>query len=334
MAKSKTKPVQSEGEGEVSGAVTVGIDVAKATLDVWVSGEAKGWTVPNDESGIAKLIEQLQSRSVRLVVLEPTGGYEYAVVVALTVAKLVVAVVNPRQARDFARATGQLAKTDRIDARVLAWFGTAIDPEARPLPSEETRELDHLVTRRRQVRDMLQAEKNRRDHARGTVKGRVQAHIDWLASELTTVEDELRTRIEASPLWRAKEDLLRSAPGVGPTVAFTLLAELPELGSLTGRQISALVGVAPFARDSGTLRGKRVIWGGRASVRTALYMAAVSASCHNPPLKAFYQRLLAAGKARKLALIACLRKLLVILNAMVASGTPWDPNFAHIPENA
>jgi len=332
MAKSPLIP--SERKAGASGAVTVGIDVAKATLDVWVSGEAQGWTVPNDEVGIATLIEQVQSRPVRLVVLEPTGGYEYAVVVALTVAQLVVAIVNPRQARDFARATGQLAKTDRIDARVLAQFGAAVDPAARPLPSEETRELDQLVTRRRQVRDMLQAERNRRDHARGTVKGRVQAHIDWLADELTTVEAELRTRIEASPLWRAKEDLLRSVPGVGPTVAFTLLAELPELGSLTGRQISALVGVAPFARDSGTLRGKRAIWGGRASVRTALYMAAVSASCHNPPLKAFYLRLLAAGKARKLAILACLRKLLVILNAMVASGTPWDLNFAQNAENA
>jgi transposase len=331
MAKSEAE--RRGVEDEVPGSVTVGIDVAKATLDVWETGEGRGWTVRNDEVGLAELTQQLRSRPVRLVVLEATGGYEYAAVVALSMAGLAVAVVNPRQARDFARATGQLAKTDRIDARVLARFGTAIEPEARPLPSEETRELDQLVTRRRQVRDMLQAEKNRRDLARGTVKTRLQAHIDWLAGELTAIEDELRRRIEASPLWRAKEDLLRSVPGVGPTTAFTLLAELPELGTLTGREISALVGVAPFARDSGALRGKRVIWGGRASVRTALYMAAVSASCHNPPLKAFYQRLLAAGKAKKLALIACLRKLLVILNAMVATGSPWDPNFAQIPEN-
>lgn len=330
----KSGAVRRGVEDDVPGAVTVGIDVAKATLDVWATGEARGWTVRNDEVGLAELTQQLQSRSVRLVVLEATGGYEYAAVVALSVAGMAVAVVNPRQARDFARATGQLAKTDRIDARVLARFGAAIEPEARPLPSEETRELDHLVTRRRQVRDMLQAEKNRRDLARGTVKGHIEAHIAWLEDQVATVEKELRTRIEASPLWRAKEDLLRSVPGVGPTVAFTLLAELPELGTLTGREISALVGVAPFAKDSGTLRGKRVIWGGRASVRTALYMAAVSASCHNPLLKAFYQRLLAAGKAKKLALIACLRKLLVILNAMVASGSPWNPNFAQIPENA
>jgi transposase len=330
----KARAARGGVDDEAAGPVTVGIDVAKATLDVWVTGEAGGWTVRNDEVGLAELTQQLQSRPVRLVVLEATGGYEYAAVVALSVAGMAVAVVNPRQARDFARATGQLAKTDRIDAQVLARFGRAIEPEARPLPSEETRELDHLVTRRRQVRDMLQAEKNRRDLARGTVKGQIEAHIVWLEDQFATVEQELRTRIEASPLWCAKEDLLRSVPGVGPTVAFTLLAELPELGTLTGREISALVGVAPFARDSGTLRGKRVIWGGRASVRTSLYMAAVSASCHNPPLKAFYQRLLAAGKAKKLALIACLRKLLVILNAMVASGSPWDPNFAQNPENA
>jgi transposase len=330
----RARGAREGGEAEARGAVTVGIDVAKATLDVWVSGEAQGWTVANDEAGIAKLTEQLQSRPVRLVVLEPTGGYEYAAVVALSVAKLAVAVVNPRQARDFARATGQLAKTDRIDARVLARFGAAIDPAARPLPSEETRELDQLVTRRRQVCAMLQAEKNRRDHARGTVKGRVQAHIDWLAGELTTVEEELRRRIEASPVWCAKEDLLRSVPGVGPTTAFTLLAELPELGTLSKREIAALVGVAPFARDSGTMRGKRMIWGGRASVRTCLYMAALTASRHNPLLTAFYDRLRAAGKDTKLALIAVVRKLLVILNAMVASGTPWDPTFAHIPQNA
>lgn len=332
MAKSRTVP---SGEGaEASGMVTVGIDVAKATLDVRETGEARGWPVRNDEAGLADLTRHRQSRPVRLVVLEATGGYEYAGVVALRRAGLAVAVANPRQAREFARATGQLAKTDRIDARVLARFGTAIEPEARPLPSEEARELDQLVARRRQVRAMLQAEKNRRARARGTVKDRVRAHIDWLAGELTAVEDELRTRIGASPVWRAKEDLPRSVPGVGPTVAFTLLAELPELGTLTGREISALVGVAPFARDSGTLRGKRVIWGGRAPVRTSPYMAAVSASCHDPPLKAFYQRLLAAGKAKELALIACLRKLLVILNAMVASGSPRDPNFAHIPEHA
>lgn len=324
-----SEPARPAGE-----AVTVGIDVAKATLDVWVEPESTGWTVTNDAAGIAELTQQLQTRTVRLVVLEATGGYEYAAVVGLSVAGLAAAVVNPRQVRDFARATGRLAKTDRIDAQVLARFGTAIRPEARPLPSEETRELDQLVTRRRQVRDMLQAERNRRDLARGTVKGQIEEHIAWLERQVAAIETDLRKRIEASPLWRAREDLLRSMPGVGPTVAFTLLAELPELGSLSKRQVAALVGVAPFARDSGAMRGKRAIWGGRASVRTCLYMAALTASRHNPLLKAFYDRLLAAGKDKKLALIACLRKLLVILNSMVAQGKPWDPNFAKNAENA
>ena len=323
MAQGPTRP-----PGE---AVTIGIDVAKATLDVWVEPAGVGWTVTNDDRGHAELVERARAHEAGLVVLEATGGYEYAAVVALSVAGLTVAVVNPRQARDFARASGRLAKTDRIDARVLARFGVALRPEARPLPSEETRELDQLVTRRRQVRDMLQAEQNRRDHARGTVRRQIQEHIDWLRQQLQAIEDDLRRRIEASPVWHAKEELLRSVPGVGPTTAFTLLAELPELGTLSKREIAALVGVAPFARDSGTLRGKRAIWGGRATVRTCLYMAAVTASRHNPPLKAFYLRLLDAGKPKKLALIAVIRKLLVTLNAIVAHRSPWDPQFAHNP---
>ncbi len=318
-------------EGE---AVTVGIDVAKATLDVWVEPESRGWTVTNDATGIAELTRQLQARTGRLVVLEATGGYEFAAVVALRVAGLAVAVVNPQQARNFARATGRRAKTDQIDAQMLAQFGAAIQPKARLLPSEATRELDQLVTRRRQVRDMLQAERNRRGLARGTVKEQIEEHIAWLERQVVAVEDDLRPRLGASPVWRATEDLLRSVPGVGPTVAFTLLAELPELGTLSKREVAALVGVAPFARDSGTLRGKRMIAGGRASVRTCLYMAALTASRHNPLLKAFYDRLRAAGKDTKLALIAVIRKLLVILNALVAKGTPWDPSFAHITEKA
>ena len=214
---------------------------------------------------------------------------------------------------------------------MLARFGPAIRPEARPLPRAEVQELDALVTRRRQLGEMRQAEKNRRDLARGKLARQIQEHIAWLERQFTTVEHDLRRLSEASPIWRAREDLLRSVPGVGPTTAFTLLAELPELGTLAGREIAALVGVAPFARDSGTLRGKRATWGGRASVRTTLYLAAVSASQHNPLLKVFYQRLLAAGKARKLALIACLRELVVILNAMVAHGKPWDPEIALNP---
>jgi transposase len=324
MAKRRAAPGPA-GEG-ASGGVTVGIDVAKARLDVWVAGEEAGWAVPNDAAGIATLVERVQARPVSVVVLEATGGYEYAAVAALSVAGQPVAVVNPRQVRDFARAIGRLAKTDRIDAQVLARFGAVVRPEPRPLPSAEVQELDALVTRRRQLLEMLQAERNRSKQARGKMVRQIREHITWLERQLGRIEAELRAAVEASPVWRAKEDLLRSVPGVGPQTAFTLLAELPELGSLSGRQVAALVGVAPFARDSGTLRGKRAIWGGRASVRTALYMAALVAARHNPYLNAYYRRLLAAGKAKKLALIACLRKLLVILNAMVAHGTPWNPD--------
>jgi transposase len=322
------RPAEPEvGAGEV----TIGIDVAKATLDVWVESEGTGWTVGNDAAGIAALIERVQARAVRLVVLEATGGYEYAAVAALSLAGQPVAVVNPRQVRDFARATGRLAKTDRIDAQVLARFGVAIRPEPRSLPSVEVQELDAAVTRRRQLLEMLQMERNRRATARGKVARQIEQHIAWLERQVAAIDTELRRLVEASPVWRAKEDLLRSVKGIGEATAFTLLAELPELGTLSGRQIAALVGVAPFARDSGTLRGKRVIWGGRASVRSVLYMAALSASQHNPVIRAVYQRLLAAGKPPQLALIACLRKLLVILNAMVAHGTPWDPHIAINP---
>jgi transposase len=317
--------------GRASDTVTVGIDVAKARLDVWVAPEGVGWSVTNDAAGIAMLVAQVQTRAVTLIVLEATGGYEYPAVAALSLAELPVAVVNPRQVRDFAKATGRLAKTDRIDAQVLARFGTAVQPEPRPLPSEEVRVLDALVTRRRQVREMLQAERNRRDLAPGPVAQGIHEHVVWLERQLGDLDDELRRLVEASPVWHAKADLLRSVPGIGPTTAFTLLAELPELGSLSGRELAALVGVAPFARDSGTLRGKRAIWGGPTSVRTTLYMATLSASRHNPTLRVVYRRLCEAGKAPKVALIACLRKLLVILNAMVAQGTPWNPDLAQNP---
>jgi len=253
------------------------------------------------------------------------------VVAALSLAGHPVAVVNPRQVRDFAKATGQLAKTDRLDARVLAHFGVAIRPEPRALPSAAVRELDAVVTRRRQVLEMLQAERNRHPLARGKVARQIQQHIAWLERQLTGLDDELRRLIEASPVWRAKENLLRSVPGIGPVATATLLAELPELGTLSGRQIAALVGVAPFARDSGTLRGTRTIRGGRASVRCVLYMATLSAVRWNPPLAATYRRLLDAGKLPKVALIACERKLLVLLNALVAHGTPWEPDFARNP---
>jgi transposase len=319
--------VRESGETGAS----IGIDVAKATLEVWSEPDGAGWTVANDPVGIGELVGRLRGRAVARIVVEATGGYEYAVVAALSLAGHPVAVVNPRQVRDFAKATGQLAKTDRLDARVLAHFGAAIRPEPRALPSAAVRELDAVVTRRRQVLEMLQAERNRHPLARGKVARQIQQHIAWLERQLGGLDDELRRLIEASPVWRAKEDLLRSVPGIGPVATATLLAELPELGTLSGRQIAALVGVAPFARDSGPLRGTRTIWGGRASVRCVLYMATLSAVRWNPPLAATYRRLLDAGKLPKVALIACERKLLVLLNALVAHGTPWEPDFVQNP---
>ena len=311
--------------------LSVGIDVAKATLEVWVEPDGAGWTAPNDPVGIGELVARLRGRPVGRIVLEATGGYEYAAAAALSLAGLAVAVVNPRQVRDFARATGRLAKTDRIDAQVLARFGAAVRPEPRALPSAAVQELDATVTRRRQVLEMLQAERNRHPLARGKVARQIQQHITWLERQLASLDDELKRLVEASPVWRAKENLLRSVPGIGPVTTVTLLAELPELGTLSRHQIAALVGVAPFARDSGTLRGKRAIWGGRTSVRCVLYMATLSAVRWNPPLAATYRRLLDAGKLPKVALIACERKLLVLLNAIVAHGTPWEPDFAQNP---
>jgi transposase len=259
-----------------------------------------------------------------LIVIEATGGYENALVAALGTAGLLVVVVNPRQVRDFAKAMGLLAKTDRIDASVLALFGERIRPELRELPSGESLELEGLLSRRRQILEMLGAERNRLEHARGAVKKDLQSHIGYLEKRLKKVDEELGERIKTSPLWRAKEELLRSAPGVGPVVSRTLIGELPELGRLSDKKIASLVGVAPFPRDSGTLRGQRVIWGGRASVRAALYMAAVVGIRRNPTLKRFYERLKAAGKPSKVALVACMRKLLCILNSMMRHNKPWD----------
>ena len=317
-------------EQRSTGPVVVGIDVAKATLDVWVEPDGTHWSVANDEAGIGELVAHLQRRAVTLVVLEATGGYEHDAAAALGLALIPTAVVNPRQVRDFARAAGQLAKTDRLDARVLAQFGVALRPEPRPLPEAQVQALHATVTRRRQLLEMLGAERNRHRTARGALAKQIRQHITWLERELGRIEADLKRQVEASPLWRAKEQLLRSVPGIGPTSTYTLLAELPELGTLSGRQAAALVGVAPFARDSGTLRGQRAIWGGRASVRTTLYMAAVCATRHNPLLKAFYRRLRAAGKPPKVAFIACVRKLVVILNAMLAHGLPWHPNLADV----
>jgi transposase len=306
-----------------SAGIFVGIDVSQASLDgaVWPGGES--WRSGNDEPGITELIERLQQLRPFLVVVEATGGMEIPVVGALGSVGLPVVVINPRQVRDFARATGRLAKTDAIDAQVLARFGEAVRPELRPLPDEQTQELASLLARRRQLIQMLTAEKNRLGRASLRVRPGVKRHIGWLEHELADLDSGLRQLIQASPLWREKEQLLRTTPGVGPVLATTLLAGLPEIGTLNRKEIAALVGVAPLNRDSGTLRGRRSVWGGRAQVRAVLYMAALVAVRHNPDIKVFYDRLRAGGKPKKVALVASMRKLLTILNAMMQSGTPW-----------
>jgi transposase len=260
------------------------------------------------------------------VVLEATGGYEVPITVALGIAGIPVAVVNPRQVRDFARSLGKLAKTDRLDAQVLAHFGAATRPEPRPLPDAQTQELQALVARRRQVLQMHAAELQRRQRALPVVRQRIDRVLAVLEQELRDLDGDLHDRLRQSPLWREQEDLLRGVPGVGPALTFSLLAGLPELGTLSSKQVAALVGVAPLNRDSGRWRGKRVVWGGRANVRAALYMPTVVAVRWNPVLRDFYQRLVAAGKPKKVALVACMRKLLVILNAMLKHRTPWQTN--------
>ena len=303
--------------------VFVGIDVSKERLDVATYPAKEKWAFANDGPGIASLVERLEGLRPAAVVLEATGGLQITVVAALGIAGLPVAVVNPRQVRDFAKATGKLAKTDAVDAQVLAHFAQAIRPSLRPLPDEATQELSALLARRRQVVEMLTAEKNRLGRALPPVRLRLQTHISWLERELVDLDEVLGLTLRQSPLWREKESLLRSVPGVGPVLTLTLLAELPELGIGGHKQISALVGVAPLNRDSGTLRGKRTVWGGRAPVRAVLYMATLVATRFNPVIRTFYQRLLAAGKAKKVALTACMRKLLTILNAMLKHRTSW-----------
>jgi transposase len=301
----------------------VGIDVSKAQLDVAERPSGERAVMPHTEQAIAALVAQLGARRPACVVLEATGGLQAPLASALALAGIPVAVVNPRQVRDFARATGQLAKTDAIDAQILARFAEAVRPAPRPLPDEATQEFSALLTRRRQLIDMLVAEQHRMRTAPRPIQRQIQAHLTWLKQQLAMLDEDLTHRIQATPLWREQEDLLRSVPGIGPVVSRTLLGELPELGRLTHKQIAALVGVAPLNRDSGSLRGRRMIWGGRAVVRGVLYMSAVVAARHNPIIKAFYQRLRTAGKAPKVALVACMRKLLTMLNAMVKHRTPW-----------
>jgi transposase len=270
------------------------------------------------------LVERLQALHPVLMVLEATGGWERAVTSALATAGLPVVVVNPRQVRDFARATGQLAKTDALDARALAHFADVIRPTPRPLPDAQTQELRALLGRRQQLVVMRTAEQNRLTGTRTRLITDIEAHITWLNARIATLDNDLEILRRASPVWRENDDLLQSAPGIGPVCARTLLLELPELGTLNRQQIAALVGVAPLNCDSGTLRGRRTMWGGRAHVRTVLYMGTLVATRYNPRMKAFYQRLLAAGKLKKVALTACMHKFLTILNAMLKHRTPWQ----------
>lgn len=313
-------------------AVYVGIDVAQAELVVAVRAPdtpdavASCWTVANNPAGVATLRRQLQRQPPALIVLEATGGLERLVASTLGTAGLPVAVVNPRQVRDFAKATGQLAKTDALDAQVLAHFAAAVQPPVRPLPDTQTAELAALLTRRRQLVQQVTAEQNRRRRTSlRRVYRRIDAHIRWLQRELARVDGDLDAALQASPLWRAQEDLLQRVPGVGKVLTRTLLAELPELGTLSRQQVATLVGVAPLNRDSGTWRGRRGTWGGRGAVRAVLYMATLTATRYPGPIRAFYQRLCAAGKAKKVALVACMRKLLTMLNAMLRDQAPWRP---------
>jgi transposase len=307
----------------------VGIDVSKLTLDIAIHETGESWSCSNDPEGVQDLSSKLKQAKPTRIVLEATGGYETLVTATLVAAELAVIMVNPRQVRDFAKATGQLAKTDRIDARILAHFAAVIDPPARPPKSPAAQHLEALLARRRQIVDMLVAEKNRlsSNHDRAVVKD-LKSHIAWLERRLKASDDELQRVLKESPAWRERDNLLRSVPGVGPVLSLTLLAQLPELGQLNRRQIAKLVGVAPFNRDSGQWRGARHIWGGRAVVRPPLFMATLAATRSNPIIKSFYRRLLEAGKAPKVALTACMRKLLTILNTIVKTQTAWRSTYS------
>lgn len=303
----------------------VGIDVSKDRLDIHVLPSKDQRSVANTQVEISELLKWIEARRPTLVVLEPTGRYETQVAATLARAGIPVAVVNPRQVRDFARATGVLAKTDTLDAAVLARFAQVVQPEARTLASEATEQLDALLTRRRQLVEMQTAERLRFRTAQGLVRKNITEHLAWLNAQIKSVDKELSDSIRQSPVWREKEDLLKGVPGIGRVTTASLLAELPELGTLSRRKIAALVGVAPFASDSGKTRGKRIIWGGRRTVRSTLYMATLTATRCNPTVKLWYQNLLAQGKAKKVALVACMRKLLTVLNAMFRDQKPWNP---------
>jgi len=305
--------------------MVAGIDVSKDWLDVALGEESL--RVANEAAGVSSLIERLQAMSVELVVMEATGGYETQAASAIAAAGLKLAVVNPRQVRDFAKATGRLAKNDRIDAHVIAAFGQAIEPQITHLPDEQARELQGLLVRRSQLLGMRVQESNRLALMQGAMRKQIKSHIAWLDQAIDEVNTDLTARLRQSPVWREKDELLRSLKGIGPITSGTLMSSLPELGELDRRSIAALVGVAPFNRDSGAFRGRRAIWGGRAHVRHVLYMAAIAAVRSNPVIKPFYERLIARGKPHKVAMVACMRKMLTILNAMMRSNTPWTPSW-------
>jgi transposase len=303
----------------------VGIDVAKATLDIAVRPTAETWSASNDATGLDALVTCLEALAPTLIVLEATGGYQGPLVAALAAAALPVVVVNPRHIRAFAQAVGILAKTDRLDARVMAHVAEAVKPAPRPLPEAETQELRALLVRRRPLVAMVSAERARLDTAPPGIQEASQAHIAWLTTEITGRDDALTHASQTHPEWQAKDAVWQSMPGVGPVLARTMLGQVPELGTWGPKPLAALIGVAPFNRDSGTLRGRRTVYGGRAEVRAVLYMGALVATRHNPVIKAFYERLRAAGKAKKVALTACMHTLLTIMNAMVRDRKPWQP---------
>lgn len=304
--------------------VYVGIDVCKEYLDVAISPGADSFRLSNNEEGIKELLVRLGGLSIRIITIEATGGLEAPAACALTSSGFPVAVMNPRQVRDFARASGRIAKTDAIDAELLARFGEAMKPEVRALKDAQTRELTALVSRRRQLVDMLKQEKNHLSSAPSKVRKGVLSHIEWLKKRIGNLDREMELAIKESPAWRGDATLLRSVPGVGNVLSTSLLACLPELGKLNRRQISSLVGVAPMNRDSGSFRGRRVVWGGRSYVRSVLYMGTLSATRCNPAIRDFYKRLIAAGKAQKVAITACMRKLLVILNTLMKTRRKWQ----------
>lgn len=307
----------------------VGIDVAKNTLDLRLEPAGESLHVAYDDAGVAEICRRLKATPPTLIVMEATGGLETRLASELAAGGLPVAVINPRQARDFAKATGQLAKTDRVDAAILADFARAIRPAVRPLKDADTRDLDDLVTRRRQLIEMRVQETLRLGSTGSkAMQKNLKAHIAWLDKRIADLDDDLKKRLLTSDVWRAKDDLLRGIPGVGAVTTLTMLAKVPELGQLNRREIAKLTGVAPLSNDSGKHRGKRSIWGGRADVRAVLYMATVSAMGCNPVIKAFAERLKHAGKPTKVVIVACMRKLLTIMNSMLKNNTPWTPETA------